>query len=686
MAVVESSRVVAPRSGVIAADRGFRPEVQGLRALAVLMVVTYHVWFGRVSGGVDVFLLISAFLLALSFLRKVESGKPLDLARHWLHQFKRLLPAVVVVILATLGATYLLVPQSRWQDIIEQAWASLFYAQNWILASNAVDYYADDHSLASPLQHFWSLSVQGQVFILWPLLFLASALLARRFQLKFRGVVLLVFGALFMGSLSFSVWETSTNQAYAYFDTRARLWEFAVGTLLALALPFIRLPRFLKVVAGWVGLAAMLSGGFLLDVQGQFPGYVALWPLLAAALVIIAGQTASPFGVDRFLSSKPLVRVGDLSYALYLWHWPVLVLALIWQDRASPGLVGGLIVIAVSLVLAYLTMRFVERPMRALAWADRRRRRAVIVLAVCVALVAAPLTGWQRGLQIEAEQIASQVDRNNPGASIFEVGYVDQADTDAPLIPAVSSASRDYANILTPCIDRFSTDAPSLQGLGCSVIVDQEDPVRTIVAVGNSHVQQWLAAMKPLAEQNNWALVALIKGGCQYVGYVEQVSEDCNERNAQATDYILDIDPDLVFTTGTYSIPEPPYELLAGGFTQGAMALMAQGVPMVAIRDNPRFDRNMMECVEEHGESAEECNVPEDEIRDMSEVSPIEQLAAATPGLATMDLNEYICSGGTCPSVIGNVRVYLDDNHLTATYAQTLSPYFYEQLIAATEW
>lgn len=236
--------------------------------------------------------------------------------------------------------------------------------QNWVLASDAADYYAEDGSLASPLQHFWSFSIQGQVFMLWPLLFLVSAVVARRFRLRFRGVVLLVFGALFAASLAFSVRETSTNQAYAYFDTRARLWEFAFGTLLALALPFIRLPRSVRVVVGWVGVAAMLSGGFLLDVQGRFPGYVALWPLLAAALVIVAGQTHSPIEADRLLSSKPLVRMGDLSYAVYLWHWPVLVLYLIWRDEAAPGVLGGLLVIGSSLGLAYLTRRFIERPMR----------------------------------------------------------------------------------------------------------------------------------------------------------------------------------------------------------------------------------------------------------------------------------------------------------------------------------
>jgi peptidoglycan/LPS O-acetylase OafA/YrhL len=223
----------------------FRPEVQGLRALAVLMVVTYHVWLGRVSGGVDIFLLISAFLLTLSFVRKVEAGKSLNLLSHWLHLFKRLLPAAVVVLLGILAGTWLILPQSRWPDVLDQAWASLLYRQNWLLADTAVDYYAQDHSGASPLQHFWSLSIQGQVFILWPLIFACAALvwrLLRRLPAgcprpSYRMVLLTAFSGIFVVSLIFSIDQTATNQAYAYFDTRTRLWEFALGSLLALGLP-----------------------------------------------------------------------------------------------------------------------------------------------------------------------------------------------------------------------------------------------------------------------------------------------------------------------------------------------------------------------------------------------------------------------------------------------------------------
>lgn len=169
----------APRAPS-SAPRRFRPEIQGLRSLAVLMVLTSHLFLDRVSGGVDIFLMLSAFLLTLSFTRKVEEGRPLALGRHWLHRFKRLVPAAAATIVGTLAAAWLWLPPSRWAAVIDQAWASVLYVQNWLLATTAVDYYASDDSLASPLQHFWSLSIQGQVFLLWPLVLAGGAWLSPR--------------------------------------------------------------------------------------------------------------------------------------------------------------------------------------------------------------------------------------------------------------------------------------------------------------------------------------------------------------------------------------------------------------------------------------------------------------------------------------------------------------------------
>ncbi|UPO75598.1 acyltransferase family protein [Arthrobacter sp. Helios] len=661
----------------------YRPEVQGLRALAVLMVVTYHVWFGRVSGGVDIFLLISAFLLTLSFVRKVEAGKALDLGRYWLHLFKRLLPAVVVVILAVLAATALFVPRSRWTAILDQAWSSLLYFQNWVLAANSVDYYAADQSVASPLQHFWSLSVQGQVFILWPILFALAALVARATGIRYRRVVLMVFGTLFAVSLAFSIHETYTNQVHAYFDTRTRLWEFAFGTLLALALPYLKLPRPLRIAAGWVGLAAMLSGGFILDVQGQFPGYVALWPLVAAALVIVAGQTGSVFGADRFLSWKPLIRLGDMSYALYLWHWPILVIYLIWRGREEVGLVGGAGIIALSLVLAYLTTKFVERPLRSMAWADAKKRRAGVVVAVCLALVAGPVLGWQQALRAEVAQAEESAARNNPGARALVDGYSGEPAPDAPVLPLLSSLGSEWGTLDGDCSPH--EDAPTDPLLaGPCMATSSQDYEKTILVLGDSHSQQWLGAIKPMAQERNYRVMAVLLGACPFGAPNDARRAECNDFNEAVLSYAKELRPDAVLAVGTAADPVEPVDTVVAGLPDASMELAGYGIPVIGIRDNPRFPVNMIQCAESHGVSAAECTVPLAE-----KLSDPAEMAAefdSIQGLALLDMSDLICPEGTCLPTVGNVFVYMDSNHLTATYTASMGPEFDRRFHAAVHW
>ncbi|WP_318242036.1 acyltransferase family protein [Arthrobacter gallicola] len=657
--------------------------MQGLRALAVLMVVTYHVWFGRVSGGVDIFLLISAFLLTLSFVRKVEAGKPLDLVRYWLHLFKRLLPAVVVVILAVLAATAAFVPKSRWTEILDQAFSSLLYFQNWVLAANSVDYYAADQSVASPLQHFWSLSVQGQVFILWPLLFALAAVIARATKIRYRRVVLMVFGALFAVSLAFSIHETYTNQVHAYFDTRTRLWEFAFGTLLALALPYLKLPRPVRIAAGWVGLAAMLSGGFILDVQGEFPGYVALWPLVAAALVIVAGQTGSVFGADRFLSWKPLIRLGDMSYALYLWHWPVLIIYLIWRDREEVGLYGGTAIIGLSLVLAYFTTKFVERPLRSLAWADAKKRRAGVVVAVCLALVAGPVLGWKGGLELQKQRVEAEALRNNPGARVLANDYVDERFPGAPVLPLPSSVNSEWAGLDGDCgayEDRPTDPVLAEHCLG----TDRQDYSKTILVLGDSHSQQWLGAIKPMAEERNYRVIAVLLGACPFGVPNDARRAECNDFNEAVLRYAKELRPDAVLAVGTAADAVEPMDTVVAGLPDAAMDLAGHGIPVIGIRDNPRFPDNMIQCAESHGIFAEECTAPlTDKLADSAEMAATFD---AIQGLALLDMTDLICPQGLCLPTVGNVFVYMDSNHLTATYTASMGAEFDRRFHAAVHW
>ncbi|MFK0005436.1 acyltransferase family protein [Paenarthrobacter sp. NPDC090520] len=672
------------------AERAFRPEVQGLRALAVLMVAAYHIWLGRVSGGVDVFLLISAFLLTLSFTRKLESHKPLQLLRHWLHVFKRLLPAVVVVLLAVLTATWTFIPQSRWPDVLAEAWASLLYRQNWQLAESAVDYYAQDHSGASPLQHFWSLSVQGQVFILWPLVFAGVALLQpylaklfpRSKAVAHRQLLFMAFGLIFVASLLFSIDQTATNQEIAYFDTRTRLWEFALGSLLALALPYLKPGRRLRVFLGWAGLAAMLSCGLILTVDRSFPGFVALWPTLAAAAVIVAGQSDSRFGADRFLSSRPLVLVGDNSYALYLWHWPVLVFFLLVTETATPNILQGLAIMAVSMVLAVATTRYVERPMRRWEWPNVRSWRAAVVIASCGALLALPVTVWQGAISSESAAIADQPMELTPGAAALAPQNAGQPTPDAKIIPAPAAMKDEWADIDGLCTGDNVPSDPLLEG--CLQNDEPEVVTKRIVVLGDSHAQQYMAALGPIAKAHGWEVVTLLKGSCRFGAESEERTDECNDFNKASAQYVMEHKPDAVFTVASLTHVTAPFETEVPGYLDGIKPFTDAGIDVVGVRDNPRFSINMPECVQKKGPDSPDCNAPLEE--SLAASSPLDDYVGKVDRLFLMDMSDFICEQGTCPAVVGNVYVYKDDNHLTKTYVQSMIPMFEERLLAATGW
>ncbi len=665
---------VAPRAP---APRRFRPEIQGLRSLAVLMVVTYHVFLDRVSGGVDIFLMISAFLLTLSFTRKVEEDRPLALGRHWLHRFKRLMPAAAVTIVGTLAAAWLWLPPSRWAAVLDQAWASLLYAQNWLLAATSVDYYASDDSLASPLQHFWSLSIQGQVFLLWPLVLAGGAWLSRRLGWRYRAVLAVAFGLVFVASLAFSVHETATNQAFAYFDTRARLWEFAAGSLLALALPYLRAPRLLRVVLGWTGVVAMLACGLLLPVGQSFPGVVALWPIGAAALVIVAGQTGSRLGADRLLSARPLVGMGNVSYALYLVHWPILTTYLAVAGEARASLAAGLAIIAASVVAAYLITRLVETPLRRAAWTEARRWRMAAVVAACLTVVAVPAAAWQTDLTRTAQAAGVSGAATNPGALTLRTGV--PGDASAPTLPLATQLDRQWVHLDHQCQGRFAPSDPRLEE--CTQTLVEGEPSKVVLVVGNSHAEQWMAALEPVARERNWQLVGLLKGGCAFGEPTAGQSDFCAGWLAAAKDYVLDVQPDAVFTVATAAAPSAPDEREVTGYEQLVRELTGRGIEVVGIRDNPRFTFNMYQCVEDRGAAA--CEVPlETALAPTNPAVPLD----AIPGVHLVDLTDRLCPDGVCRPVIGNVHVYLDDNHLTADYSATLAADMRERLLAATGW
>ncbi|MEV7759264.1 acyltransferase family protein [Microbacterium sp. NPDC089180] len=659
------------------ADEGrwaYRPDVDGLRAVAILLVVTYHVWFGRVSGGVDVFLMLSAFFLTRGFVRRMAGPNPVRPLPHLLGIFRRLLPAAAVTLAGVLALVWFTYPPTAWRAVWDQTWASLAYVQNWVLAADAVDYYARTE-IPSPLQHFWSMSVQGQAFVLWVVLLGLCQLVVRRRGLSPDRVVGVVFGAVFALSFVYSVVRTATAQEMAYFDTGARLWEFAAGSLLVVALPHVRVGAVARAILGWAGLAGLLVLGAVLDVRGGFPGFLALWPVLCAAAIVVSGSGDDRGrGAARLLSSRPLQAVGRDAYALYLVHWPILVTFLVVNERVEVGLVGGAAIIALSLLLARALTWAVDRPVRAWRRSDSSPWVPVAVVAVAASVVALPLGAWQVSTWAQERAIEAQAVRDNPGAAVLRDPSLAEIPTDAELLPLPTLLDDEWVQLENPCAGRWSVDTDILLGT-CFETARTARAGFTIAVIGDSHAQQITGALLPLADENGWGVVSLIKGGCS-MGLAEPgMDERCDAWREEAIDLVERVAPDAVMTVVTRSDAGEDDEVVRPGIELFLDRMGDAGIPVLAVRDNPRFAFDMYGCVIDADDPLD-CAAPR--AASLADENPARVLDR--PGVDLLDLTPWICPDDLCVGVIGNVSVYRDDNHLTRLYARTLGPSLAEQL------
>ena len=691
----------------------YRDDIDGLRAVAVVLVVVYHVWLGRVSGGVDAFLMISAFLLTGSLMRRLELSGKVHVTSQWIRNFKRMLPAAAIVISATLAIGLAVLPASTHAGLWRHAWASVLYFENWLLAAEAADYYAD-HSLASPLQHFWSLSVQGQVFILWPLLFMIVAVVTRLrrggknetgtgTRATPRRIALTVFGAIFAVSLVYSIIITATDQSYSYFNTAARLWEFAAGSILALVIHRITLPVVARAVLGWLGLVALVTCGLVLDVQRGFPGLLALWPVLSVAAIIVSGSGDNRrYGPAILLEARPVLTLGTSSYALYLVHWPALVFILVLRNGEPLNFVEGLIVILGSIAVARVLTVLVDLPLRRMQWINGSNWRGLGVIAVSIALVASVVVPTQvsadRTAAAELRAIAAaeaqQLTFRNPGAAVLFEDWDDRIATGAPIRPLVSEVPNQWGTLSHDCSDGSVVDLPRRVDICFDNGVDESDAERTLVIVGDSHAQQLLAPIGAIANRQGWRVVALLRGACALgIRKIEPslggyYSRECRDWNTAVTGVIIDLDPDAIVTIGTRtraanesSAPNAgEREAVPDGLEASVDALAKHGIPTILIRDNPRFTFNVYQCVEQAGDPGEKCRIAKRQALALS--NPLDEVSA--PDVATLDFSQYYCPHD-CPAVIGNVAVYIDENHLSTLYLTTLAPVIERELVGALD-
>jgi peptidoglycan/LPS O-acetylase OafA/YrhL len=682
----------APAS--VETENEFRTDIQGLRAVAVLAVVLYHAGVPFLTGGyvgVDVFFVISGFVITTMLLREMASTGRLSVRAFYARRMMRLLPAAVTVLGATLAAAWFLLPRLRWHSIALDALTATGYGLNYRLAIQGTDYLAAD-APPSPLQHFWSLAVEEQFYLVWPVLLGLCALWLGRRRLR-RWLAAVVIGLGAVASFGYGVWLTGRNEPWAYFGSPTRAWELALGALIALAAgPLARLPRVVAQVLGTGGLLAVATSAAIFTAATPFPGYAAALPVGGAAAVIAAGPGSS---AGRLLGIGLLQGIGRLSYSWYLWHWPLLVIAPVALDHPL-STAQGLVLAVLSLGLAGISFVVVEDPLRSLAVLRRRPWRG---LATGVALSGGLCLAVVAGLTYLPAQVGTGQGADTQGV----LATASQAGTQlSALIAAGVDAQRVPAN-LTPALAQADADRPVLYRDGCDAgflgesigkVCSYGDPAATrqVVLFGDSHAGHWFPALAAIATERHWRLSVLTKSACSaatsliYLDALKRAYTECVHWRSAAIDWIRQQHPALVVMS---SVNGGGLPLDATGDADAAWtadwvttvhALTEPGTKLVYLADTPWPGANVPDCLSAHLDDARWCARPVTRALSLPHRRALVADAMRSNGVQVIDPTTWFCSPAACPAIVGNILVYKDDSHMSTAYSLVLAPVLGEQL------
>ena len=673
----------APPASSVCSDRKFRPDIEGLRAIAVMLVVLEHAGVSLVSGGyigVDVFFVLSGFLITGVLIREVQSTGRVSLSQFYARRARRLLPAATLVLLVTVWASFHWLGAARGNRVaIDALWATLF-ASNFRSIQQGTDYLGAQLP-PSPLQHYWSLAVEEQFYVFWPLLIIGATLVFRRYALRLRlGVVL---SALIAGSLAWSVYQTAENGTAAYFSPFTRTCELAAGALLAVLVPrLLDRPRLIGTILNWAGLVGILVIALWYTPETLFPGLAVVLPVLASIAVVAGGTIAPGGGAEALLKLLPFQWLGKLSYSLYLWHWPMLVIPAQYAGREL-SLAENLGICAVAIGVSAATYFLVENPVR--SWRALTSRAPRISIGFGVTMVAVSLSA------------TTLLAAMNP---VPHEDVIDIAQADSSELPTANVVVQEVeaATLLTSWPDQpdrlmnpaYSDECNVTRADTTSSACVHGDPTadRTIVVYGDSHGAMWIPAFDEIGRQGGWQVVQLTKPGCQAPDYpswsnaLDREYTECAEFREFALDKIEELQPDIVVVTSARK-----GALLAKdgkATTDGLDQAWATGLGSVLDRIAPNTDRTIVlgdmaypaqggiDCLTAHENDVMACSTPVSDAV-YADHNAMEQQVAEEHGAEYVDIIPWFCTADTCPAVIGGLTTRRDAHHVSENYAHWLS-------------
>lgn len=653
----------------------YLPQIEGTRALAVLLVVVYHVFTEQTAGAVDVFFVLTGFLVVTSLLRRVNTSLA-GVKDFLVGLFIRLAPVSLVVLLGTYVGALLFLPPVGINLVHREIIASALYFENWQLIAQGSDY-LDRQEPPTPTLHFWAMSVQMQFYLVTALVFVFLALYLARRRAGATPLVLItrVFVTVFVVSFAYSIYVTYfVDEARAYFDTAARAWEFALGALVGLA--FTKWPGLsIHWAWGWLGVAGLLAAGAVVAPIAPYPGFAALVPTVSTMLIILAGQSPKAGSAGAWLSTPVMVSLGGVAYTLYLVHWPLLIFyrEYVTQDVSIGWAVA---IIALSIGLAYALRFLVEKPLLRLKYGRRAPRvLAITTIPLLIATVGLPAGSIaSNNSQVNLGDFAGT---NSPAQeSAVDVEWYPDALDPSQVIPPFEQvkSSRppvysDRAENGSLCmVQEDERDRP-----GWCVYGDTENYTHTIALVGASHSAHWVPPLELVAQERNWRIVTLVATDCNFVSVhpSRERYENCDGVSQAMIDGLVQMRPDAVITVANEGEEvEPGLPRI-----EPWRILDQAGIPVLALRDNPWFDEDPPRCVSENLEDPAACAIPRDS------VLAVDFDRGEAPGNVTIiDLTDQWCDEEFCPAIIGNTLVWRDRDHFTVEFARTLAPALGEQL------
>lgn len=642
-----------------------RRDIEGLRAIAILLVVGYHVGLPGFSGGyigVDMFFVLSGYLITMLLINEATTTGRLSLIGFYARRVRRLLPALACMLVVTVIVSFVIFAPIEQRPLAKSAFSTAAYASNIYFVQVATNYFADSVQ-SNPYLHTWSLAVEEQFYLAWPLIVmfalgtrkrLSGGLRPRRLRLVMLGIVLVSFGL--------SAWLTAYRQPWAFFLSPLRAWEFAVGGLGVGVARRMR-PGSAPLAAAWricawLGLAGIIAATMLFNDRTSFPGFAALAPALATITMLCVGEADSTAWFVRLLSIRPLQEIGRLSYSWYLWHWPALAFGLALDPR--PALSTRIGQVLVALVIAKLSYHLVENPIR------RRRALAMrpaysLALAALVTIVGLGGTyGWY--------QSAKQLALNSSHARF-------------------TRATTDWSPLYGRCMANVTEVAPKSCSFG------DESAATTVVLFGDSHAAHWFPTLHAIAKEKDWRIITFIKTSCPsadikdfFYSAIRRVYTECAEWRQAAIAAITRLQPQAIVFTNFAGHSLTPAEW-QGAIDRVLRQFQAPGTKVIQIRDSPHATFNVPLCLaravwRSWWRPAGGCVFERGPALWQEVYAAQQQAAASYPNVYSIDLTAELCPRTPCTVERDGMIMYSDSHHLTASFATTLAPVLGPQLDA----